>query len=449
MRAVLFLYIILALSAPFTPASAQNLKADPLTSPATLEDCIQYAISYQSDVYQSQLDQQIINRQIKSRLADWYPQLNLNYTLQHYLQLPVLILPDFTNPNGPRREVRTGVQNSSTGAFSLNQTLFNRDVLLANRTSRDILMQASQNTAKVKIDVTVNVSKAFFNLLLSRQQQGILEAQIERLSRNLVDAINQFKSGIVDKTDYKRATIALNNARAQLRQAQEQAIAREVTLKNLMGYPAIDPLTISFDSTRLETAARLDTAQMLNYQNRIEFQQLQTRRALLQSEVDYARWALLPTVSAFLNYNLVFQNQEFTKLYSRSFPNSLFGVTLSYPIFQGGKRLQNIRIAQLEVERSDWDVIGLRNAINTEYAQALAQYRGDWVEYLTLKENVILAREVYDVIQLQYKSGIKTYLDVLIAQTELRTSELNYINSLYQVITSKLDVDRALGNVLY
>ncbi len=56
-----------------------------------------------------------------------------------------------------------------------------------------------------------------------------------------------------------------------------------------------------------------------------------------------------------------------------------------------------------------------------------------------------LAREVYDVIQLQYKSGVKTYLDVLISQTDLRTAEFNFINAQYQTISSKIDVERALG----
>jgi outer membrane protein len=448
MRVQLLLFIFLTVGGGFSGfTNAQSLPSETLTTPVTLEECIQYAIRHQTDIRQAQLNEQIVDRTIKSRLADWYPQLDFNYSIQHYLQLPVLILPDFTNPNGPRREVRTGVQNSSTGAFSLNQTLFNRDVLLANRTARDVLMQASQITSSTKIDVTVQVSKAFYDLLLTRQQQDVLTAQIDRLSRNLKDALNQFRSGIVDKTDYKRATISLNNAQAQLRQAREQAVAREAVLKNLMGYPVDEKLTITYDSTQLENAALLDTTQLVSYQNRIEYQLLQTQRSLLRSEIDYARWSLLPTVSAFLNYNLVYQNQEFSQLYSRSFPNSLFGLTLSYPIYQGGKRRQNIRIAELQLERSDWEMTGLRNAISAEYTQALAQYQADWVEYQTLKENVELANEVYEVIQLQYKSGVKTYLDVVIAQTDLRTAELNYSNALYRVISSKLDVEKALGLV--
>lgn len=445
MRVLFFLCSFCLLGSQTYLVHAQSITSDSLSSAATLEECIQYALSHQVDIRQAQLDEQITDRTIKSRLADWYPQVGFNYNIQHYLQLPVVLFPDLNNPSGPRRELRTGVANSSTGAFTLNQTIFNRDVLLANRTAREVLNQAVQNTTNLKINVTVEVSKAFYDLLLTRQQQDILNAQIVRLARNLKDAVNQFKSGIVDKTDYQRATIALNNATAQLKQAKEQAIAREAVLKNQMGYPVERPLTITYDSTRLEMDAQLDTNQVVSYQNRIEYQRLQTRRNLLRAEIDYERWSFLPTVSFFMNYNLLYQNQEFAQLYSRTFPNSLFGLSISMPIFQGGKRLQNIKIAELQFERSDWDVTGLRNDINTEFTRTLAQYKSDWINYQTLRENVSLAREVYDVIQLQYKSGVKTYLDVVIAQTDLRTAEFNYINAQYQAISSKLDVERALG----
>lgn len=445
MRILFFLICFCLFGSRTYLVHAQSNASDSLSSAATLEECIQYALRHQVDVRQAQLDEQITDRTIKSRLADWYPQVGFNYNIQHYLQLPVVLFPDLNNPSGPRREIRTGVANSSTGAFTLNQTIFNRDVLLANRTARDVLAQTVQNTTNTKINVTVDVSKAFYDLILTRQQQSILNAQIDRLSRNLKDAVNQFKSGIVDKTDYQRATIALNNATAQLKQAQQDAIAREAILKNQMGYPVDRPLTITYDSTRLELDAQLDTNQVVNYQNRIEYQRLQTRRNLLRAEIDYERWSFLPTVSFFMNYNLLYQNQEFAQLYSRTFPNSLFGVSLAVPIFQGGKRLQTIKIAELQLERSDWDVTGLRNDITTEFTRTLAQYKSDWIYYQSLRENVALAREVYDIIQLQYKSGVKTYLDVVIAQTELRTAEFNYTNALYQVISSKLDVERALG----
>ena len=75
--------------------------------------------------------------------------------------------------------------------------------------------------------------------------------------------------------------------------------------------------------------------------------------------------------------------------------------------------------------------------------------KGKIISYLALKDNVDLAREVYDVIQLQYKNGVKTYLDVTIAEADYRTARINYFNALYQVLASKLDTQKALGQINY
>jgi outer membrane protein TolC len=60
-----------------------------------------------------------------------------------------------------------------------------------------------------------------------------------------------------------------------------------------------------------------------------------------------------------------------------------------------------------------------------------------------------LAEDVYTTIQLQYRAGVKTYLDVIIAESDLRSTQVNYLNALYQVLSSKLDVQKALGEISY
>ncbi|HSC37811.1 MAG TPA: TolC family protein, partial [Chitinophagaceae bacterium] len=70
-------------------------------------------------------------------------------------------------------------------------------------------------------------------------------------------------------------------------------------------------------------------------------------------------------------------------------------------------------------------------------------------QYYVLKDNLALAQDVYNTIQLQYKAGIKTYLDVIIAESDLRASQVNYTNALYDVLSSKLDVQKALGDIRY
>jgi outer membrane protein TolC len=60
-----------------------------------------------------------------------------------------------------------------------------------------------------------------------------------------------------------------------------------------------------------------------------------------------------------------------------------------------------------------------------------------------------LARDVYNIIQLQYRSGIKTYLDVVVANNDLFAAQVNYTNAIFQVLSDRIDVQRALGTLKY
>ncbi|NLR57088.1 TolC family protein [Chitinophaga polysaccharea] len=415
--------------------------ADSLLTSATLQECIRYAIAHQPVIRQSLLDEAITDRTVKSKLADWYPQINLDYNIQHYMELPTSIFGG--NPT------KVGVANTSTAQFGLNQNIFTRDLLLATNTAKEVRKQSRQTTTRNQIDLVADVSKAYYDVLLTAEQINVLNEDITRLERSLKDANNQYASGVVDKIDAKRATISLNNAKAQQKSARELLTAKQAYLKQLMGYPANSgdvPLVQDSSSLAAQVTGE-DTLLVADYKNRIEYQLLETQQSLQQANVKYNKWSYLPTVSAFVNYAFAYQSADFGKLYSNDYPNSLLGLKLSLPIFQGGKRVHNIRMAEMQLQRTQWDFAALRSQINSQYAQAMATYKSNYNDYLTLKENVQMAKDVYDMLQLQYKEGIKTYLDVLISETDLRTAQLNFYNSMYQVLSSRIDLQKALGTL--
>ena len=429
----LFLFALLRVHA--------QTKTDTLLRAVTLEECIQYALSHQPAIEQAQLDERITGYAIRSRLADWYPQVGASYSLQHNFQRQTSFFNGVATP--------IGVSNTSTGQLYLDQTIFNRDVLLARRTETDVRLQASQATNARKIDLKADVSKAFYDILTTQQQIRVAEENITRLQKSLKDAYYRYQSGVTDKTDYKRAQITLNNTVAT-RQANEAALTAKIeNLKNLMGYPIEASLSVVYDSLKMEREAAFDTLQQPDYNKRIEYQQLQTQKRLQQSNLLYQRNAFLPSVSATAVYNLNYLNNSFGKLYKANYPNSYVGLTAGIPIFQGGKRKANIKAAELEITRADLDIVTLKNAINSQYASALSNYKASLASYRASKANVDLAQEVYDVIQLQYRSGVKTYLEVITSEADLRTAQINYFNALNQVLASKVDAERALGLISY
>jgi outer membrane protein len=433
-------FIILGCSSVFLSANAQKV-TDSLPPELTLETVVQYALKHYPLVQQSLIDEQITDRQIKSKLSEWYPQVNLNANYQNNIQLQAI---DF---NGSY--VSSTTYNQSTVGVSATQNLFNRDVLLASKTRRDVVTQSKQNTVYDKIDITVNVSKAFYNVLLTEEEIKVLEDDIVRLERNLKDTYNQYQGGLVDKTDYKRATISLNNSKAQKKTEEETLKANYAQLIQLMGYTGKDSVRLSYDSATMESQVGLDTLAGIDYNQRIEYQQLMTQKRLQQAEVKYYKWAYIPSIYAGAGYNLNYLNPRFSNLYSNNLPNSYAGIYLSVPLFQGTKRTQDIKVAELQMTRLDWDVINLQNEISTQYAQALAVYKSDLNNYHVQRDNLSLAQEVFNTIELQYRSGVKAYLDLITSETDLRTAQVNYSNALYEVLSSKLDVEKALGSIKY
>lgn len=421
--------------------SAMSPSDTALPSDVTLQAIVQYALKHYPLVQQSYLDEQITDRQIRSKLADWYPQLNLNANYQNNFQLQQILFNGQYTPSG--------TYNTSTVGLGLSQTIFNRDVLLASQTKKDVLTQSRQTTVSNKIDVTVNVSKAFYDVLLTQQQIAVLNDDIVRLERNLKDTYNQYQGGLVDKTDYKRATISLNNSKAELKTNLELLKAKYANLKQAMGYTGKDSLHLSYDSTQMASEVLVDTTAPVDYSKRIEYQQLLTQKRLQQADVKYEKWSYLPDLTANAGYNLNYLNSRFPPLYNNNLPNSFANLQLSFPIFQGTKRTQNIRIAELQLTRIDWDMINLETSISSQYAQAMAAYKGYLNDYYILKDNLDLAREVFNTIELQYRSGVKAYLELITAETDLRTAQVNFSNALYQVLSSKLDVQKALGTIQF
>ncbi|MEO8174000.1 MAG: TolC family protein [Sediminibacterium sp.] len=421
--------------------SWSQTKPDSVLHDATLAGCVQYALTHQPAIQQALLDEAITEKQIQAKLADWYPQVNFNYNLQHNFELPVSYFSG--------GYVRNGTFNSSNIGLNVTQSIFNRDVLFASRTAEDIRLQTKQNTSFNKIDIAVNVSKAFYDVLLTQQQVSVLSQAITRLERSLKDAMSQYQSGIADKTDYKRATIALNNAKAQQKQSSDLIVAKIAYLKQLMGLADNAELKLQYDTSSMERDAMVDTGVILQYDNRIEYRILQTQQRLQQANIKYYKSSFVPTISAFGNYNMSYLNNDFGKTYSNGFGVSNLGLQLAMPIFQGNKRVLQIRQAELQYKRVEWDITSLKNRVNSQYVQALAVYKGNLSNYYSLRENVVLADDVYRTLDLQYRSGIKTYLDVIIAESDLRTTQLNYYNALFQLLQSKLDVQKALGNIQY
>lgn len=431
---LLFLPILLG------QANAQEATKTPLPQNATLEQLIDYALENKISVRQAEIDEEIGEKDIATALSGWFPQISANGSYTHNIKIPTTFI------NG--QNIQMGQENTSALVLQADQQLLNPSLIQASKAAKYIRQQNEQNTENVKINAVVDVSKAYYDILTSEEQLRIIQENIARLQKQYNDARARYETGLVDKTDFKRAQIALSNARADEKRTNELRKYKYEYLKQVLGLGANYNISLSFADNNMENEILLDTTTRLSYENRIEYQQLQTVKRLQRINTQFQRSTYLPSLSAFYNHAWDYRNRSLSNLYNQDFPRSAVGLTLSLPIFQGTRRYQQIQKSRLQEERLDWDLINLENQINSQYSLAMATYTSNLNDWKVSKENVELSKEVYNTIKLQYDEGIKTYLDLMTAETDLRTSQLNYLNNLYAVLSSKLDVQRSLGTII-
>ncbi len=430
---------------PMTMQDTSKTGAESLT----LKQCIDYAMQHQPSLNVSLINIDVTKTTNSINLAGWLPQVNTSGSLIHYIQSP-------GNHTGTGSNTTTGTSSgggSYTNTFvpglTVSQAIFSPSLLYAAKSASLLVKQAQQVTDSTKIFLVSSVSKSYYNVLLTLEQINVLKEDTARLGRSLRDAYHQYKGGIVDETDYEQAAITLNNSMAQLKQAKENVVPQYAALKQLMGYPPQKQFNVNFDTTEMASNIHIDTLQQLQYEKRIEYQQIMTDKSLQDKTINYYKLQFLPTVSAFYDYNLGYENNEFAGLFNNSYQTSYIGLSISIPIFTGFARLHNVHKAKLQQQIIGWNEVDLKSQIYTQYTTALANYKGNYYNLQVLQRNVNLAKRVYFVVDLQYRQGIVPYLNLITAESNLITSEINYLNALFQVLSNKIDLQKSMGNITY
>lgn len=412
---------------------------DTVPSELGLNELVGYALQHSPLIQQSELDQQIGERQIRSSLSGWLPQVTANYQFTNNLKLQ-------TQPIGDQL-ITFGQPYASNLNFSATQTLFNRDQFFASKAAGLVRSELSQSLETNRINTVVAVSKAYYDILLTYEQIRILDENLQRQQKQYEDAKSRFEVGLVDKTDFQRASISLANLKSDRNRVETSLKAKYAYLKEIAGFPVDQDLTLDYDYTEMELRAELDAELDFSLENRVEYQLAKTKFAATELQTKYAQWAFIPNFNGFYNYNFLYFNREFANLYNQSFPTSSVGVTVAIPLFQGGKRIQEVKLARLQEDRAEVGLRDFEKQLNTEFETALANYKASHYDWQTLKTNMELAKEVYETIKLQYDEGVKAYVDLIVAETELRTAQINHYNALFSVLSSKLDLMRALGQI--
>jgi outer membrane protein len=416
----------------------------------SLKEAIDFAQTHQVSILNASIDEEIAKNTVKKTIAIGLPQVNGNVNFQDFLVVPTSLLPgEFFDKPGTQVPVRFGVQYQSSLGIEVSQLLFDGSYLVGLQASKTFKELSNKSLKRSRIETAVAVTKAYYSVLVSNEQLSLLDANITRLKKSLNDTQTLFTNGFVEKIDVDRLKVLSNNLETERENVIRLLELNLNLLKFQMGMNIQSKLKLKDSIVSLQVEESIALKDTSAYQNRIEYSLLQTQKKINELDVKRYKSLFLPSLVAFGSTLQSLQSQSFSTFFDRSFPTTVIGFRLSIPVFSGGMRTYQVRNAKLELLKTVNNLDNLKNGINLEVEQAQTVYKNGLKSLDNQKRNMELAQEVLRVSKIKYEQGVGSSIEVTSAETALKESQNNYINALYDLLINKVNVDRALGKIVY
>jgi outer membrane protein TolC len=416
----------------------------------TAKEAVDYALQNAVQVKNALIDIQLQQQQNKQITAQALPQINGSVSFTDYLSIPTQLIPaEFVGgPAGTYFPVKFGTKYSGTYGANLQQILFDGQVFVGLQARRAAIKNATLASDITKEQIKTNVYKVYYQLVVGQRQIGTIDANIANYEKLLHDTKVIYQNGFAEKLDVDKVQVQLSNLQTQKLKAQNQIDAGKEGLKLLMNVPQGDSLVLTDTLSDEEIKSNI-LDENYNYEDRKEFQQLETAIDLGKYNVKRYQLSKIPTLTFSANVNRNAQRTSFTFFKNEEpwYTSSFISFNLSIPIFDGGLKNANIRTAKLNLQKLNNSLDQMKSAIDNGVVQSRINMKSAILTMDTQKKNIQLAEQVYNSTKLKYEQGLGSNQEISTAQADLVTAQNNYYSSLYDAIIAKIDYLTAAGKL--
>jgi len=349
----------------------------------------------------------------------------------------------------------TNTDSTSYGA-SLNMQLYHHDSWLRLGNAKKAAHQSDLTYQVAKQDLITRVTKAYFDLLSTKDDMVFATAEKDAIARQLEQTKQRFSVGLTAITDVHEAQAQYDNAVSAeilaenaIFQAEEElrvitnTYPRDISILNTERFSTSTPVPNSADEWQ-------DTAEAKN----LDLITAKVSIDIAKENIKIARAGHYPTLDLNGKIGSSKSASGFTaEIGDVDFPTTPFydnqslGITLNVPIYSGGAIQSSVRQAQSRFVSASQDlslthrsvVRTTRNAYNTVIA-AISTIRA-------FEQSVLSAQKALEATEAGFEVGTRTIVDVLDSTRNLYNAKRNLSSTRYSYIQNVLLLKRAAGTI--
>ena len=404
-----------------------------------LEGAKKQAIQYNKTLKNAGMAIDKARYQLKEAISAGLPQVSstLDYSNALGAKLSIRFVED-----APPTEIP--IRPTSNFNLQIGQLLFNGPYFVGIELARLGKTLTEKSYEKSELDILAQVTSGYNLVLMSRELLDLLNKNQVNLKEVYTKTSAMVTVGIIEQTDLDQLGVQISSLENLVKSSERQLELAKNMLRLQLGLTIEEDFEV--EGTLTEALRVLNENSPLsgsfNVNLNPDYQLLGLQEDLTAKQVKMQYAAFLPTLTGFYNRTEKILKPDFDMS-----PKNMLGLNLSIPLFTGGQQTAKLRQAKIDLEtmRNTRDLVA--EQLGVQEKQLQFNLRNANETYLNQVKNLDVARRVYNSLKLKFEQGMISGLDIVTADNNYLKAETDYLSAIYQVLQSKLELDKIYGNL--
>ena len=416
----------------------------------SLDECVRIALNENPTIKVKEMEITRVDYSRKEVLGQLLPTVNLAGQYTRNLSLQTMYMD---TPNGTMA-IKMGSDNTHAGGFQAQIPLVVPQLWKSIKLSENQILQNVEAARANKLSLVNQVEKAYYALMLAKDSKRVIEENHATAKLNADIFQKKFELGAASEYDVLRANVAVTNLEPAILEAENSITALKLQLKLLMGMDVRQDFEPSqqLDEFKGEMYAHVMSNTLgadTTLANNTSLKTLDLQTDYLKKALDVQKMAWYPTLtgSASMMWHSMNNGSPFSGLrWSRA---SNVGLTLAFPIFQGGQRYYKQKQAEIAVDEMKWQRENLERSLHVQVVTQNDVIAKNLKQIESNEGGVKMAEKANDIMQQSFKIGAATFIQLRDTEDALMAARLAYYQAIYNYLVAESDLEHVLGNTHY
>ncbi len=436
MRKLILTVLIIILTKNILSANEKKI-----ISNLTLDKAIEIALKENSQVKIARYDVDKSESKLTESYSSLFPSISAEGTYIRNIKKPVFFLPDFFGGTGQVRPIEIGATNSYTGQLRIGLPIFLGQTFTGIVMSKLGLELSNLTYEETLAQIRLNTTKAFLDVLLTRETEKFIKESYENAFRNLDNASKLNKQGLLSDFEYLSAQVEVEKIKPNVLQAEYTYQTAINFLKSILNLSPDDSIEVigSIESFFInKTLPQLDSYVV---ENTFTLKKLGLQKQIADKNIMLQRWGHFPSLIAFGNYQIQTQAEDYNFDAYRWVKSASVGLTLSFPIFSGFGVKSRVEQAEIQYKQLEETINYTKKQIDIAITNTKNRMATALEKIEAQKLNREKARINYRIAEVRYNEGISTQLEISNANLNLLSAELGYAQSIYEYLVAQAELE--------